>query len=53
MHPLAKLFEWLFPGGVALLDARPGQCKTLMGLELAIKAKKAVHRGAFFTLEYT
>jgi replicative DNA helicase len=38
---------------MVLLGARPGQGKTLMGLELAVEAMKAGRRGSFFTLEYT
>lgn len=53
MRPAAKLFARLAPGDMVLLGARQGQGKTLMGLELAVEAMKAGHRGSFFTLEYT
>ena len=53
VRPAAKLFARLTPGDMVLLGARPGQGKTLMGLELAVEAMKAGHRGSFFTLEYT
>ena len=53
VRPAAKLFAWLAPGDMILLGARPGQGKTLMGLELAVEAMKAGNKAAFFTLEYT
>lgn len=46
------LFDRLKPGDLVLLAARPGQGKTMMGLDLIIEAAKAGRRGAFFTLEY-
>jgi replicative DNA helicase len=49
----AKLFAQLRPGDIALIGARPGQGKTLMGVEILIEAMKAGHRAAFFTLEFT
>jgi hypothetical protein len=49
----AKLFARLRPGDLLLIGARPGQGKTLMGLELAVAAIKAGGRSLFFTLEYT
>lgn len=52
-RPAARLFALLAAGDMVLLGARPGQGKTLMGLELAVEAMKAGHRGSFFTLEYT
>jgi len=51
--PAAKLFARLSPGDLLLIGARPGQGKTLMGLELAVEAIKAGGRSVFFTLEYT
>jgi replicative DNA helicase len=51
--PAAKLYPRLRPGDLLLIGARPRQGKTLMGLELAVEAMKAGHRGVFFTLEYT
>ncbi|WP_395449624.1 DNA helicase [Aminobacter sp. UC22_36] len=53
VSPAGRLFARLVPGDMVLLGARPGQGKTLMGLELAVEAMKAGHRGSFFTLEYT
>ena len=38
----------LAPGDLALLGARPGQGKTLMGLRLALEAAHAGHASAFF-----
>lgn len=52
-RPAGKLFARLAPGDLVLLGARPGQGKTLMGLELAVEAMKAGQRATFFTLEYT
>jgi replicative DNA helicase len=49
----AKLFAQLRPGDIALIGARPGHGKTLMGVEILVEAMKAGHRGAFFTLEFT
>lgn len=51
--PAEKLFALLAPGDLVLLGARPGQGKTLMSLELAVRAMKAGSPGVFFTLEYT
>ncbi|MBB6465365.1 replicative DNA helicase [Aminobacter lissarensis] len=53
VRPATRLFARLAPGDMVLLGARPGQGKTLMGLELAVEAMKSGHRGSFFTLEYT
>ena len=49
----AKLFAQLRPGDLALIGARPGHGKTLMGVEILVEAMKAGHRAAFFTLEFT
>lgn len=49
----AELFAQLRPGDIALIGARPGQGKTLMGVEMLVEAMKAGHRAAFFTLEFT
>jgi replicative DNA helicase len=49
----AKLFAQLRPGDIALIGARPGHGKTLMGVEILVEAMKAGHRAAFFTLEFT
>lgn len=51
--PAGRLFPQLRPGDLVLLGARPGQGKTLMGLELAVEAMTVGHRSVFFTLEYT
>lgn len=51
--PAGKLFPRLKPGDLVLVGARPGQGKTLMGLEFAVEAMKSGNRSAFFTLEYT
>jgi hypothetical protein len=51
--PAEKLFAHLAPGDLVLLGARPGQGKTLMSLELAVRAMKSGSPGVFFTLEYT
>jgi len=40
-------------GDMLLIGARPGQGKTLLGLEVAGEAMKSGRRAAFFTLEYT
>lgn len=47
------LLAQLSPGDLVLLAARPGQGKTMMGLELIAEAIRQGHRAAFFTLEYT
>jgi replicative DNA helicase len=51
--PVRELFARLSPGDLVLVGARPGQGKTLMGLELAVEAMKSGGRSVFFTLEYT
>lgn len=53
LRPASKLLDQLRCGDLVLLAARPGQGKTLMGLELAVEAMKSGNRAAFFTLEYT
>ena len=61
--PAREIFKRLTPGDLVLLAARPGQGKTLLGIELALEAlrmealrtealRSRCH-GAFFTLEYT
>lgn len=51
--PAAEAFRRLSPGDLALVGARPGHGKTLMGLRLAVEAMRAGRRAAFFSLEYT
>lgn len=50
--PAGSLFARLMPGDMVLVAARPGQGKTLMGLELAVAAMRQGNRAVFFTLEY-
>tara|TARA_B100000678_G_scaffold220677_1_gene188007 strand:+ start:2183 stop:2881 length:699 start_codon:yes stop_codon:yes gene_type:complete len=47
------LLHSLGEGDLALLAARPGQGKTLAGLQLLIDAARETRRAVFFTLEYT
>ncbi|MBS1706532.1 MAG: DNA helicase [Armatimonadetes bacterium] len=51
--PAIRLYRTIRPGSLVLIAARPGQGKTLMGLELALIAMKGGHKSVFFTLEYT
>ena len=51
--PACILLEQLKAGDLVLLGARPGQGKTLMGLELIIENIMQGNQGIFFTLEYT
>lgn len=51
--PSAGILDRLNPGELLLLGARPGQGKTLLGLQLLIEAVRAGRAGAFFSLEYT
>lgn len=51
-RPGAALFDRLVPGDLVLLGARPGQGKTLLGLELAATAAARGLRGEVLTLEY-
>lgn len=51
--PADKLLVRLVPGDLVLLGARPGQGKTILGLELAIKAAQSGQAGWFFTLEWS
>ncbi len=50
--PVADVLSQLEPGDLVLLGARPGNGKTLLGLELALKASQLDRKGFFFTLEY-
>jgi len=47
------LFSQLSPGNLVLLGGRPGQGKTLLGIELAIESMSRGNSSAFFTLEFT
>lgn len=49
----ATLLSRLDDGDLLLLAGRPGQGKTLLGLELLIDAVRAGRRAVFFTLEFT
>mgnify|MGYP002626123020 CR=1 FL=1 len=51
--PAGRIYARLRPGDLLLLAARPGQGKTLLGLELLLEAAKAGRRAVFFTLEYS
>ncbi|MEM6306271.1 MAG: DNA helicase [Pseudomonadota bacterium] len=48
-----RLLARLEPGQLALIGARPGQGKTLLGLEILIAARALGRPAHFFTLEYT
>ncbi|WP_120498204.1 DNA helicase [Kiloniella sp. EL199] len=50
-HP-AKLLSKLKSGELALLGARQGHGKTLLGLQLVAETVKSGHRSIFFTLDY-
>lgn len=50
--PANKLFVSLKPGDLVLLGARPGQGKTLLGLEIVVKTIRSSRPGWFFTLEW-
>lgn len=52
-RPAEALLRRLTPGDLLLVGARPGQGKTLMGLELAVEAARAGRQAIFFTLEDT
>ena len=51
-NPARDILSHLEPGDLVLIGARPGQGKTLLGLELAGKASKVGRKGYFFTLDY-
>lgn len=51
--PAGQILSGLTEGDLVLLGARPGQGKTLLGLELALEAVKAGRPAAFYSLEYT
>ncbi len=50
-RPAREMLARLSPGDLVLLGARPGNGKTLMGLELAIEAIRTDRPAFFFTLE--
>lgn len=52
MTPAARTLARLRPGDLLLLGARPGQGKTLLGLELITEAVKQGRSGRFYSLEY-
>ncbi|WDR06021.1 DNA helicase [Devosia rhodophyticola] len=47
-----QIIAALNAGDVVLLGGRPGQGKTLLGLEIAASASRMGRRGIFFTLEF-
>jgi replicative DNA helicase len=49
----ATFLAQLRPGDLVLVASRPGQGKTLLSLDLAVKAMRQGHQAAFFTLEFT
>lgn len=50
--PARKLLDRLTPGDLVLLGARPNHGKTMMGLELAVRAVESGLCAWFFTLEW-
>lgn len=52
-RPAAKVLAGLNSGDFVLLGARPGNGKTLLGLELIIEAIATGGHAAFYSLEYT
>jgi replicative DNA helicase len=50
-RPAREMLAQFGPGDLVLLGARPGQGKTLMGLDLAIAAVQTGRPAFFFTLE--
>ncbi|MEM9332015.1 MAG: DNA helicase [Pseudomonadota bacterium] len=51
-NPGQQILSQLKSGDLVLIGARPGQGKTLLGLELAASASQLHRRGYFFTLDY-
>lgn len=49
----ATVLAQLSPGDLVLVAARPGQGKTLLSFDLAIKTMRRGNQAAFFTLEFT
>ena len=52
-RPSARVLRQMQAGDLVLLGARPGQGKTLLGLELCGSALAAGSEAAFFSLEWT
>ncbi|MEO0566231.1 MAG: DNA helicase [Pseudomonadota bacterium] len=50
--PAREVLSQLKSGDLALIGARPGHGKTLLGLELAASASYVRRKGYFFTLDY-
>ncbi len=50
--PAQRILNEISPGDLCLIGARPGQGKTLLGLELAARAAEIDRRGYFFTLDF-
>ena len=53
MTPAQHVLMQLDAGDMVLIGARPGQGKTLLGLELSAVPAKHNQTGCFFTLDYT
>ncbi len=54
MNPPSKaILSRLADGDLLLLGSRPGQGKTMLGLQLLLDAVRANRRAVFFSLEYT
>jgi replicative DNA helicase len=53
VEPTSAVLDQLRPGELLLLGSRPGQGKTLLSLELAIRTMQQGRRAAFFTLDFT
>ncbi len=51
--PASELLAGLAEGDMLLIGARPGQGKTVVGLQLLLDALREGRRAVFFTLEYT
>ena len=52
LSPAGRILDTLNAGDMMLLGARPGQGKTLLGMEIALLASKHGRTGLFFTLDY-
>lgn len=52
-NPAQTVYSGFDPGDLILLAARPGEGKTLMGLELAMEAYRRGRQSLFFTLDCT